>query len=98
MILCDKCKEEIVIELKQKKLKDDVKKVYFNCDSCNIEYLVYLTSRGIEEKQKQVQKLMIKANREELSTRDRQIYYEEYKRLKNEIRDDMEALKKEYES
>lgn len=98
MIICDKCKEEIVIELKQKKLKDDVKKVYFNCDSCNIEYLVYLTSRGIEEKQKQVQKLMIKANREELSTRDRQIYYEEYKRLKNEIRDDMEALKKEYES
>ena len=98
MILCDKCKEEIVIELKQKKLKDDVKKVYFNCDSCNIEYLVYLTSRGIEEKQKQVQKLMIKANREELNTRDRQIYYEEYKRLKNEIRDDMEALKKEYES
>lgn len=98
MIICDKCKEEIVIELKQKKLKDDVKKVYFNCDSCNIEYLVYLTSRGIEEKQKQVQKLMIKANREELNTRDRQIYYEEYKRLKNEIRDDMEALKKEYES
>lgn len=98
MIICDKCNKEIVIELKEKKLKDDVKKVYFNCDSCNIEYLVYLTSRGIEEKQKQVQKLMIKANREELNTRDRQIYYEEYKRLKNEIRDDMEALKKEYES
>lgn len=98
MIICDKCKEEIVIELKQKKLKDDVKKVYFNCNSCNIEYLAYLTNREIEEKQKQVQILMIKANSEELSVEDRQMYYKQYETLKNEIKADMEALKKEYKS
>lgn len=98
MIICDKCNKEIVIELKEKKLKDDVKKVYFNCNSCNIEYLAYLTNREIEEKQKQVQKLMIEANREELSTEDKQIHYKRYKALKNEIKADMEALKEKYKS
>ena len=96
MIICDKCNKEIVIELKEKKLKDDVKKVYFNCNSCNKEYLIYLSNKEIEKKQHELQKLMIEANREELSTEDKQMYYKRYKALKNEIKADMEALEEKY--
>lgn len=98
MIICDSCKEEIKLEVKQRTLTDKVKKFYFTCNSCNKEYLVYLADEKIEKKQHEVQKLMIKANREELSTEDKQMYYKRYKALKNEIKADMEALKENYKS
>ena len=97
MIICDSCKEEIKIEVKQRFLTDDIKEFYFACNACNKEYLIYLSNKEIEEKQYELQKLMIEANREELSTEDKQMYYKRYKALKNEIKADMEALKKEYE-
>lgn len=97
MIICDSCKEEIKIEVKQRFLTDDIKEFYFTCNACNKEYLIYLSNKEIEKKQHELQKLMIEANREELSTEDKQIYYKRYKALKNEIKADMEALKKEYE-
>ena len=97
MIICDSCKEEIKIEVKQRFLTDDIKEFYFTCNSCNKEYLIYLSNKEIEKKQYELQKLMIEANREELRTEDKQIHYKRYKALKNEIKADMEALKKEYE-
>ena len=97
MIICDSCKEEIKIEVKQRFLTDNIKEFYFTCNTCNKEYLIYLSNKEIEEKQNELQKLMIEANREELSTEDKQMYYKRYKALKNEIKADMEALKKEYE-
>ena len=97
MIICDSCKEEIKIEVKQRFLTDNIKEFYFTCNTCNKEYLIYLSNKEIEEKQNELQKLMIEANREELSTEDKQIHYKKYKALKNEIKADMEALKKEYE-
>ena len=96
MIICDSCKEEIKIEVKQRFLTDDIKEFYFACNACNKEYLIYLSNKEIEEKQYELQKLMIEANREELSTEDKQMYYKRYKALKNEIKADMEALKEIY--
>lgn len=96
MIICDSCKEEIKIEVKQRFLTDDIKEFYFTCNSCNKEYLIYLSNKEIEEKQNELQKLMIEANREELSTEDKQMYYKRYRGLKNEIKADMEALKEKY--
>ena len=96
MIICDSCKEEIKIEVKQRFLTDDIKEFYFACNACNKEYLIYLSNNKIEKKQCELQKLMIEANREELSTEDKQMYYKRYKALKNEIKADMEALKEIY--
>lgn len=96
MIICDSCKEEIKIEVKQRFLTDNIKEFYFTCNSCNKEYLIYLSNKEIEKKQHELQKLMIEANREELSTEDKQMYYKRYKAFKNEIKADMEALKEIY--
>ena len=98
MIICDSCKEEIKIEVKQRFLTDDIKEFYFTCNACNKEYLIYLSNKEIEKKQHELQKLMIKANIEELSTEDKQIHYKRYRGLKNEIKADMEALKEKYKS
>ena len=93
MIICDSCKEEIKIEVKQRFLTDNIKEFYFTCNACNKEYLIYLSNKEIEKKQNELQKLMIEANIEELSTEDKQMYYKRYETLKNEIKADMEALK-----
>lgn len=35
---CDKCKENFLIHIEERKIKDDIKEQYFTCPFCKTEY------------------------------------------------------------
>ena len=57
-VKCDECKENFMFKKRTKKIKDDIKKIYFICPSCKKEYVAYYTNNLIEERQKELSKLL----------------------------------------
>ncbi|XZL50383.1 hypothetical protein ACSXBO_07355 [Clostridium perfringens] len=59
-VICDKCKEEFIIELKMENIKGDIRRVYFICPKCGEKYTCYYLTNRIENMQKNTKKLLEK--------------------------------------
>ena len=57
---CNYCGEASQMKAKVKRLKDKVKKHYFQCEHCNHVYVIGYTNEDIRREQKKVRKLMSK--------------------------------------
>lgn len=94
---CDYCRREFNVNVKIKKIKGDVRKVFFKCPFCGEEYTAYFTNRKIEQKQEKIKKITSKLNKTMEGTEKRKKYLVEYEKLQAEIKRDMEELKNKHE-
>lgn len=56
-VYCDDCGKVFAIKVRTRKVKDDVKKVYFRCPKCKREYVAYYINNEIEKKQREFQEV-----------------------------------------
>ena len=94
--ICDKCNEKFVIkELLTRKVKKDIKEMYFVCPKCGAEYRVTYTNQESRELQKEIEELreQIRKNPKnaEKLYKKLQKKVNRHKRLMEDLIKDMEA-------
>lgn len=95
LLVCDDCKKEFTMDIKEKRIENSITKAYFTCPHCCKEYVSYYSDENIKQKQQEIQEV-IKKQRYNRGTTD--INYsnklnKQYKKLKNQLKKDMELLK-----
>lgn len=98
-VVCNKCNKEFNINIKKKKIKDDIYRVYFTCPKCKAEHTSYYADDAIKAKQNQIRAMQ----EEYLKLRGRNFkkafkLQKEMKKLKEEIGKDMDNLRKKVEN
>lgn len=99
ILICDNCKDEFTMEVKEELVKDNISKVYFTCPHCDKEYISYYTNALIKVKQKKMRNIVKKqkkARGKQDINRSNKLY-KQYQKLKKEIKKDMDNLKKRIE-
>lgn len=93
-VTCDKCNKKFEIKAKTRKLPLGIEEVYFICPHCKEKYVSYYTDESIREKQNEINKVWeeYRQLRDPAAIADMAIKITE---LKDEIKADMEELKKE---
>lgn len=97
IVNCDECKKDFEVDVKVKKIKDDIENTYFICPTCEHEYVAYYTNAKIRKKQEEISKLVkkIKLNKDvgigiELNKK--------YNKLNKNIKEEMRSLRNRFEN
>lgn len=96
-VYCDRCNKKFKIKVRTEEIKDDIKRVYFACPRCKVEYTSYYIDDSIKAKQEQIRRL-----RRAYSGLDRRYsvkgksFLNKINKLEQEIGREMEVLKKIY--
>ena len=78
-VVCNKCKEEFVIEVKEREYKDNIKETYFSCPNCSEDYHVLFSNIHTDKLRDTLGTLLLHMGRE-YSTRKIRREYERTKR------------------
>ena len=98
LVVCDKCKEEFeiregAVELQEKLIGEGISKVYFQCPQCDQEYLVHYTTVMIQQKQRDMQKVVEQYSKLRLTDTNKAVQkYKRYQKLKNQLEKEMNRL------
>ncbi|MHB9909245.1 hypothetical protein [Clostridium botulinum] len=96
-VYCDKCKNDFEINIKTEKIKGDIERIYFICPHCGENYTSYYLNNRIRTKQEKAREFMSKI-KTSINYTERVKYINKHKKLMNEIKNDMDELKKNLKS
>lgn len=82
MVVCDKCSQEFKIEVKKRKVKDDIIEEYMRCPNCKKDYNIMYTNNKTRLLRKEVQK-KLRLYRTKTSNRNKNRYYKVKRELEN---------------
>lgn len=94
-VYCDKCDKRFKIKVRKQKLKNGVERIYFACPRCKEEYTSHYTNekiRNMQHKIKWLRQEYQKATNKKVS--DGIIFLNQINRIKKEIGEEMDYLKK----
>lgn len=94
LAVCNKgCNKQFELnDLKERKVKNDIIEVYFECPFCSKKYICCFTNRTVRLKQYRLNNLWAKYRAAETTEKQRSIF-KSIEKLKVEIKNDMNALK-----
>lgn len=95
VLICDGCNKEFTMEVKEDELYGDITKVYFTCPHCCKEYISHYLDENIKQKQQEIQEIVKKQkyNKGTSNIGCSKKLHKQYKRLKKQLKKDMELLR-----
>ncbi len=95
LLVCDDCKKEFTMDIKEKRIENSITKTYFTCPHCCKEYVSYYSDEKIRRKQQEIQDIIKKQryNRGKTNIDYSIKLNKQYKKLKKQLKKDMELLK-----
>lgn len=84
MIFCDKCNNQITLDLKKKNHPREIEEMYFKCNHCYYHYTVSVTNKRVRKLQRQMKNKGIQFKRDGTSKEQKEIEVT-MKRLKSNL-------------